>query len=221
MPDKRVRPRSHRFAVNPPRNFKGPCNPLEVGKYYAHVYQTKVEVNNSKRTLRSKRMAIELKRIFGDRYNPRPGDLSVRREEFKEWTNTNNSQMNFQPPRQWVPIAQLQDIKPLAHERFIWDRPDLNNNQTNTRVHSINPNIVTNTQSYNKQMLLNPGDHRNQQVRYQSHFLPSNQAPQRNPRSYKQVLTNQQGPIHQQCYPSLYLPTQHFNGAQKTQPHFR
>ena len=58
-PDKRTRPKQHRFAVNPPSGFRGPCNPLKVGMYYAHIYQTKVKVEeNSWRTLRSKRMAI-------------------------------------------------------------------------------------------------------------------------------------------------------------------
>ena len=219
-PDKRVRPRQHRFAVNPTRSFKGPCNPLQVGKYYAHVYQTKVEVeHNSKRTLQSKRIASELQRMFGDRYNPRPGDLFVRRGGLKEQTNMNSNLMNHQPPRNWVPITQLQDIKPLASERITWNRLDPNSNQINN-IRNINPNKATTSQSY-KQVLLNQGDHGNQHLRYYSHFLPSNQASQVNHQSYKQVMTNQQGPVHQQSYPSLYLPAQQFNGVQNSQPHFQ
>ena len=219
-PDNRVRPRPHRFAVNPPRSFRGPCNPLQVGKYYAHVYQTKVEVeHNSKRTLRSKRMASELERLFGDRYNPRPGDLSARQGGFKEENNPNTNPMNQQPPREWVPITQLQDIKPLASERIILNGRDPNGKQINS-IRNFNPNRATTSQSY-KQVLLNPGDHGNQPLRYYSHFLPSHQAPQINHQSYKQVVTNQQGPVHQQGYPSLYLPAQHFNGVQNNQQHFQ
>ena len=77
--EKRSKRRPHSFAVNPPRGFVGSCNPLDVTKYYAHVYQTKVEVkSNDRRTLQSKRMARDLKRLFGDQYNPRPGDIGER-----------------------------------------------------------------------------------------------------------------------------------------------
>ena len=56
-PCRRSKPFAHRFAVIPPDNFRGVCNPLEVGKYYSHIYQTKVLVGGEMRTLRSKLMA--------------------------------------------------------------------------------------------------------------------------------------------------------------------
>ena len=56
-PCRRSKPFAHRFAVKPPDDFRGVCNPLEVGKYYSHVYQTKVLVGREMRTLRSKLMA--------------------------------------------------------------------------------------------------------------------------------------------------------------------
>ena len=42
--DLRGKPPPHVLAVNQPAGFSNPCNPLMVGKYYAHLYHTKVEV---------------------------------------------------------------------------------------------------------------------------------------------------------------------------------
>ena len=78
-PDKRRKPRAHRFAVNPPRSLVGSCNPLKLGRWYTHVYQTKVLVNQEMKTIQSKPMAQELKRICGDSYCPRKYDLVDRR----------------------------------------------------------------------------------------------------------------------------------------------
>ena len=71
-------PKPHRFAVKPPPTHSGPCNPLLPGKWYVHVYQTKVETYpNIFTTLQSKSMARHLKRICGDDYLPRGWDLQT------------------------------------------------------------------------------------------------------------------------------------------------
>ena len=64
-PFRRTKPFAHRFAVIPPNHFRGVCNPLEVGKYNSHVYQTKVLIGRDMRTLKSKLMARELKLLCG------------------------------------------------------------------------------------------------------------------------------------------------------------
>ena len=51
--DTRAIPRPHRFAVLPRSNSNSPCNPLKVGVWYAHVYQTKLEINGFLKTLNS------------------------------------------------------------------------------------------------------------------------------------------------------------------------
>ena len=78
-PDIRRKPRSHRFAVNPPSSFKKICNPLKMGMWYTHVYQTKVQVEKDMRTLRSRQMAKDLKKICGHFYNVRKHDLEFTR----------------------------------------------------------------------------------------------------------------------------------------------
>ena len=74
-PDIRIYPRAHRLAVNPPKGFTGNCNPLTVGKWYSHVYQTKVQINKEPKTIQSRVMAKELKKICGNAYRPRRYDL--------------------------------------------------------------------------------------------------------------------------------------------------
>ena len=77
-PDKQTKPRAHRFAVNPPVGFVGSCNPLRVGKWYSHLYQTKVQVKKELKTLHSRQMAMELKRICGHNYCPRKYDIGTK-----------------------------------------------------------------------------------------------------------------------------------------------
>ena len=102
-PDKRAKPRAHRFAVNPPPDFKGSCNPLKVGKWYTHVYQTKVQVNGEMKTLYSRRMAWELKRLCGNDYRPRKYDLEDAKVQqtqasidYKQVTNSYQQPQHFQ-----------------------------------------------------------------------------------------------------------------------------
>ena len=75
--DLRTTPRPHRFAVVPGENSSRPCNPWHVGKFYVHVYQTKLKLgDNFFKTLNSKAIARNLKEMYGIRYLPRPNDLS-------------------------------------------------------------------------------------------------------------------------------------------------
>ena len=76
MEDKRITSRPHRFAVKPPESLAEPCNPLKPGKWYAHVYQTKIETSpNVLTSIPSRAMARELRRICGASYLPRQFDL--------------------------------------------------------------------------------------------------------------------------------------------------
>ena len=75
-PDTRSIPRPHRFAVSPPVGYKQHCNPLIPGRFYAHVYQTKVETSeNVVTTLQSKWTARELRKICVNNYLPIRNDL--------------------------------------------------------------------------------------------------------------------------------------------------
>ena len=69
-PSSRETPYPHRFLVNPPTWFRGACSPLKVGIWYAHVYQTKLEIQNILRSLNSKAIARELRRICRPDYLP-------------------------------------------------------------------------------------------------------------------------------------------------------
>ena len=74
--DLRTTPRPHRFAVVPSGRPSEPCNPLTVGKFYCHVYQTKLQLaTNFRKALNSKAMAKSLKQRLGIQYLPRPRDL--------------------------------------------------------------------------------------------------------------------------------------------------
>ena len=74
--DLRTTPRPHRFAVVPNGYPTKPCNPLTVGKFYCHVYQTKVQLGeNNFKALNSKTMAKTLQQRYGTHYLPRPRDL--------------------------------------------------------------------------------------------------------------------------------------------------
>ena len=74
--DNRTTPRPHRFAVIPSGNPSTPCNPLKVGRWYVHVYQTRVEMNgNFTKALNSRSMAQELQKLWGIQYLPRSRDV--------------------------------------------------------------------------------------------------------------------------------------------------
>ena len=96
--DMRTTPRPHRFAVVHRGNSSRPCYPLHVGKFYVHVYQTKLKLaENFFKTLNSKAIARNLKEMYGIRYLPRPNDLP------REPNKDNYNQQNWNPPRQQRP----------------------------------------------------------------------------------------------------------------------
>ena len=113
-PDRRSRPRAHRFAVNPPKGFNGKCNPLRVGKFYSHIYQTKVQVGRELRTLRSKQMALEMKKTFGNDYRPRKFDLQVRSIQNHPAARQRHNNIPQHLPN-FQPLAQLQAVPPYSN----------------------------------------------------------------------------------------------------------
>ena len=117
-PNRRTKPRAHRFAVIPPNGFQGRCNPLKVGKFYTHVYQTKVQVGREMRTLHSKRMAKELKILCGNAYHPRKYDL----EDLKPSVDSSSRGVPMgrcknipQPVQNFQPLSQIQRIPPYTN----------------------------------------------------------------------------------------------------------
>ena len=177
-------PLPHRFAVK--LNRKGTCNWLEVGSYYCHTYQTKVNVEGEYKVLQSRVMASKLKEMFGERYHPRRNEFSrgIARSSFPthglptERDHLSNSGVNrpWQPtstsqiPMNWVPVAQLPNVNPLAPQSI----------QLQRHVPTTN---------------LNRADQEKQQE------------PVRQPFSYKQAFTNQQVPPQQQTHLSHFLPS--------------
>ena len=73
--DTRTTPKPHRFAVIPSGNPATPCNPLKVGRWYVHVYQTKIELDGFLKTLNSKAIARDLQKKWGIQYMPRSRDI--------------------------------------------------------------------------------------------------------------------------------------------------
>ena len=174
-------PLPHRFAVK--LNRKGTCNWLEVGSYYCHTYQTKVNVEGEYKALQSRVMASKLQEMFKERYHPRRNeffrgiarnDVSNQRLSTKgvllhnsgvnrPWQPSSTSQV----PMNWVPIAQFPNVNPLAPQSI------------HLQKHSLNTNI-----------------NRVNQVAQQQFVRPP----------YKQAFTNQQVPSEQQSYSSYFLP---------------
>ena len=93
--DTRTNPRPHRFAVVRKGNPTTPCNPLKVGCWYVHVYQTKININGVLKTLNSKAIAKELKEKWGLQYLPRASDI--------EQTPNQQPNLNTDPRRQQIP----------------------------------------------------------------------------------------------------------------------
>ena len=115
-PDTRSKPRAHRFAVNPPDDYEGECNPLKVGKFYSHIYQTKVQVGRELRTLHSKRMALELKKMCGNEYRPRKFDLHSSNDSSSGYLRTGH-RANVIPAKSpnFQPLAQIQTVPPYMN----------------------------------------------------------------------------------------------------------
>ena len=101
--DVRTTPRAHRFAVIPSGNPTQPCNPLKVGKFYVHVYQTKVKLAvNLMKTLNSKSIARTLKQMYGIRYLPRPRDLPHEPNPQESKDQQNISLSDYGQSTQWA-----------------------------------------------------------------------------------------------------------------------
>ena len=193
-------PLPHRFAVKLDR--EGTCNWLEVGSYYCHTYQTKVEVQGEFRILQSRIMATKLQDMFKERYYPRRNEFSRGRAQnsppadnaSRKVTVPRNPSRVYttwqhipppQPPMSWVPMAQFPNINPLGTQ----------NNHVQKQVSRCNTSST--------------GAQRLQQSRAQP------------PPTYKQVLINKQGPSNQQWYPSHFLPSHQIPRARDYQQHFR
>ena len=191
-PDRRAKPRAHRFAVIPPNGFQGKCNPLKVGEFYTHVYQTKVQVRREMRTLHSKRMTKELKILCGNAYHPRKYDL----EDFKPPVESSNRGAPMgryktipQPPQIFQPLSQIQGIPPYIHNINPTNNPPYLYNKLNQQ-----PKIITRST--------------NQQANNEG-VNPNNNTTDMNASSgYHQTVFNQSAIQPQQTY---FWPPQQFS----------
>ena len=110
-PDTKATPLPHRFAVKPPPTHTGPCNPLLPGKWYVHVYQTKVETSpNIFAILPSKSMARQLERICGTDYLPRDWDLKTPPTNQPRNTDPESAQLQQTKPRTTIPSQHHQHL---------------------------------------------------------------------------------------------------------------
>ena len=190
-PCRRSKPFAHRFAVIPPDHFRGVCNPLEVGKYYSHIYQTKVLVGGEMRTLRSKLMARELNLLCGTSYHHRKYDLVK-----KESVDLNGQQ--FQP------LSQLQTVPPYMNFR---NPPQINF----CNLPQAQPNQPHNHQNSHYQAV----NHN-----YEGNLNNNNNETQKTPLFYNQAFPNPLPPVNKQAHPSLFLPSHQFQGQNQI-PFFR
>ena len=190
--DTRRKPRPHRFAVKPPSSFKKFCNPLKMGKFYTHVYQTKVQVEKEMKTLRSRQMAKELKKICGDFYNPRKYDLESPRSNEPSVRhvkqNYQNQSINFKP------LAELQAVPPYGS----FYNTSGNQNLQSESLNQTLPNVSFRSNVNNE----NPN---NNNIEFQ-----------KTPLQYNQVTSNPQ--LTRQIQPSLFLPSHQYQGYR--QPFF-
>ena len=105
----------HRFAMKPPQDTRR--GRLRTDRYYIHVYQTKI--GTSRRTLRSKGIASELARRYGDAYMPREVDIQrsptrwdrkrkvTRREEVtKKGSTRRDKRREDMRPQKWDTIRE-------------------------------------------------------------------------------------------------------------------
>ena len=128
--DLRTTPRPHRFAVVPSGSLTKPCNLRIVGKFYCHVYQTKVQLGERFfKTLNSKTMAKSLKQRYGIHYLPRPRDLPT---EFQQKLGDRQQQANSEPTKQqnqsdWQNV----NVNPNSSQRFTSQNDHPNQSQKN------------------------------------------------------------------------------------------
>ena len=137
--DTRTTPRPHRFAVIPRGNPTRPCNPLEIGKFYVHVYQTKLQMaGNFMKTLNSKSIARTLKQMYGMRYHPRPRDLPQEPQPQDNQDLQNTCLPDYGQPTQH---AQFPQWNPNPHQNNL-------NNNSYPQTLELNPGNKQNYPSY-------------------------------------------------------------------------
>ena len=147
--DTRTTPRPHRFAVKPRGNSTTPCNRLKVGRYYAHVYQTKLEMNGFLKTLNSKSIARDLKKIWGLHYLPRSGDLDQSHQLYQNLPEDPRHQ-NIHRQQESQPKAQSL-VSNLRRSNLKPTRPIHSNRQNNpqqTYAQQPQPTVVPTTGFY-------------------------------------------------------------------------
>ena len=108
QPDNRTSPRAHRFALKPPPNFTGKCNPLRLDKYYIHAYQARFLVGDHSRSLNSRIMASTLRSMFPERYHPRGKDI--------DWiTSVQQTRIPDQPTKPIFPRMNQHQLPTAQH----------------------------------------------------------------------------------------------------------
>ena len=235
--DHRTTPRAHRFAVIPGGHSSQPCNPLQVGKFYVHIYQTKLKLDgNFMKTLNSKAIARALKEMYGERYLPRPRDLEREQHQHVNDDQGNLNSPRYERPPQYDPQYEQEKRRqaeitnnpawktfPLAHnppplpfkpQNINW--PTRNTNSMPSNYGQIRPTVNQYQQSQNQQWHWLP---------YQSHYNPKwpttyqNTVP--NPYQPNQQLNLMQNDPAQQPNVSYYCqnnPQDYFTGYQYQQP---
>ena len=140
--DVRTTPRPHRFAVIPRGNPTQPCNPLQVGKFYVHVYQTKLLMaGNFMKTLNSKSIARTLRQMYGMRYIPRPRDLPHEHHPNEDIEGQNMNPPVYNQFTQWAQPQQKIQWNQNPHQSKL-------NKIQNTRIHEVSPNTNQNYLSW-------------------------------------------------------------------------
>ena len=79
-PDNRRTPQAHRFALRTPPDSTGRCNPLQLHKWYIDAYQARFIVGNLGRSLNSRTMAADIKKMWPELCHPREKDVRILRQ---------------------------------------------------------------------------------------------------------------------------------------------
>ena len=188
--DLRTTPRPHRFAVIPSGRPTEPCNPLIVGRWYAHVYQTKLKLKgNFMKALPSKTMARTLKKMLGIQYLHRQRDLEERIEtdDWKRREQPHENRFADYPQRKQHP-RQSNPVQNASHAL-----PPVPLNYTNPPATNINslPHNQMQQQPASYQYMQQPSA-QHHQLPWSYYYQPLNQLSQK--LSYPQSLQLQQPP---------------------------
>ena len=157
--DTRITPRPHRFAVVRKGNPTTPCNPLKVGCWYVHVYQTKISINGVLKTLNSKAIAKKLKEMWGLHYLHRPSDID---------------QMPNQQPN---PPTDLRRQHNQNQYEFRPTYPSNNPNERRSNVQQIPPGNNSSTTFYRRPVTNIPAATDGLNTTTMSHFPFANNPP--------------------------------------------